>query len=101
MGRKIIYVEHIETFENSELLWHNKDSQEDREKMWALSDKLRELIDNPNVGLSDVQRQCIMWFLDGMTFTEMGNKLNVSHTWARGHFDKGVKKIKSFIKNQE
>ena len=101
MGRKIFYVEHIEVFEDSDLLWSNKDSPEDKEKFWALSDKLRELIENPNVGLTDVQKQCIMWFLDGLSFTEMANNLGISHTWARGHFTKGVKKLKSFVKNQE
>lgn len=101
MGRKIFYVEHIEMFENSELLWHYSDSPEEREKMWALSDKLRSLIDNPNVGLTDIQRECILWYLDGLTFTEMGNRLNVSHTWAKSHVSKGIEKIKSFIKNQE
>lgn len=88
-------------FENSDLLWHYNDSPEEKEKLWALSDKLRSLIDNPNVGLTDVQRECIMWYLDGLTFTEMAIKLDISHTWAKSHFTKGIEKIKSFVKNQE
>lgn len=101
MGRKIFYVENIDAFEDIRILWHDDSDYENREKMWALSDKLRALIEDHNVGLSDKQKQCIMWYIDGLTFTEMGNRLNISHTWARTHFVKGVKKIKSFLKNSE
>ena len=45
-----------------------------------------------------IDKQIIDWYLDGLTFREIGSLLNISHVAAYKKYNKIIEKIKKILK---
>jgi len=98
MPRRMLYVADVDQlYMISGAAWHREETDEEREHRWLVCDMVRRLIICSGVGLTGVQQEVLVLFLDGDSFVDIGDQMGMTDRGAKYHFDRAIDKIQVYL----